>query len=152
VSPLTVAGIIEKEQPDLVLIDFLSKMKGGGAGDDWQALGRISGDLQTLAQQYQIPIAAGSQINRMGAGKEPPNAENLAQSDKIGQDADLLVTIAPRSARVLHSKIAKNRHGASGLTWYSHFDPGKGIYTEISGDKAGELIERDKEIEDDASA
>lgn len=149
VSPLTVANVIERDQPDIVLIDYLSKMKGGGSGEDWVALGRISGDLQDIAQRFQIPVVAGAQINRVGAGKEPPNAENLAQSDKIGQDADLLVTIAPRSTHVLHSKIAKNRHGPSGVTWYSHFDPGRGIYAEVSGDKAGQLIERDKEADDD---
>lgn len=148
VSPVTVANVIEREQPDIVFIDFISRMEGkGNSKDDWVNMGRVSGDLQTISQRFSTPLVVAAQINRMGAGKEPPDAEHLALADKIGQDADLLITMTQRSVHVMKMKIAKFRHGPSGIMWSCHFDPGLGIFEEVSSDRADEIVERDNEVD-----
>lgn len=148
VGPKTVAASLEKDQPDIVFVDFMGRMKPDGtAKDDWQAVGRLSGDLQDLAQRYDKPIIVGAQINRMGVGKEPPDAEHLALADKIGQDTDLLITMTPKSEHLMKMKIAKNRHGPAGVNWMAHFDPGAGIFDEVGEDKAQQIMERDNEVD-----
>jgi len=147
VTPQVIGASIERNQPDFVVIDYLTLL--ASKGEDWRATASMSAEIQGLCQRYNIPILGLSQINRSGAGKEPPGAEGLAQSDAIGQDADLVITSAAQTDHVLKAKIAKFRHGPGGLTWYSHFDPGRGRYEEISGDQAARLMEKDREAKDE---
>lgn len=145
VTPATVAAGIESSQPDEVIIDYLTLM--GKSSDEWQGVAQLSAGLQGVAQRYQVPIIGLSQVNRLGAGKEPPGAETLSQADTIGQDADLLVTMAQQSPHVMKLKIAKFRHGPTGGTWFCRFSPGTGQYEEITADQAAEQIEKDNEVD-----
>jgi replicative DNA helicase len=131
-------------QPDIVFIDYLTLM--GTSGEDWRATAKLSGELQSVFQRYQIPGVAMSQVNRLGVGKEPPGAENLSQADAIGQDADLVVTMAQKSKSVMKLKIAKFRHGPTGAHWFCEFAPGTGKYEEITGDQADDLIQHDLDV------
>lgn len=148
---LTVAGIanvIESERPDIVIIDYLTLLAGGG--DDWRGAASLVADVQSLGHTYGIPVVALAQINRTGAsGKEPPGTESLYQSDAIGHDADLVVTQMQKSDSVMQHKIAKFRHGPAGGKWYSQFQPSLGVFEEVSGDAAQALIEDDQLDEQD---
>lgn len=146
VTPMTIAGVLEQQRPDIVFIDYLTLMSTTGKGDDWRATARLSAELQQVAQTHMVPIIAISQVNRLGIGKEPPGAEHLSQSDAIGQDADMVVTMMPKSASVLKMKLAKFRHGPSGIMWFCRFTPNTGHFDEISGDDAAKLIEKDNEV------
>lgn len=141
VTPSTIAANIEVEQPDIVFVDYLTLL--AASTDDWRGTAKLSSELQSIAQRYNIPIIALSQVNRMGIGKEPPGAEHLSQADAIGQDADLVLTMTMLSKSVQKLKLAKFRHGAGGDTWYAKFSPGTGEYEEISTDAATDLIEDD---------
>lgn len=143
VTPTSIAAGIEKNQPDIVYIDYLTLMSKGR--DDWQATASLSGEMKSLGERYQIPIVAMAQINRMGVGKEPPGPENLSQSDAIGHDADMLLTMAKQSTRVMKMRLAKFRHGPDGQKWFCRFSPGTGQYDEIDGDKAAEMMEDDRD-------
>jgi replicative DNA helicase len=143
ITPLTIAAGIEQRQPNICFIDYLTLMQA--SGDDWRATARLSADLQSVAQRYNVPIVAMSQVNRLGISKEPPGAEHLSQADAIGQDADVVLTMMQRSKHVMKMKLAKFRHGPGGVTWFCRFSPGTGQYDEISGDEAEEQIERDHE-------
>lgn len=143
ITPLTIAATIEQKQPDICFIDYLTLMQA--SGDDWRATARLSADLQGVAQRYNVPIVAMSQVNRLGISKEPPGAEHLSQADAIGQDADVVLTMMQRSKHVMKMKLAKFRHGPGGVTWFCRFSPGTGQYDEINGDEADAQIERDNE-------
>jgi len=148
VSPFTVAAQIETHKPDIVFIDYLTLMKRSEA--DWQGIAKLSGELKGLAATYQIPIVAAAQLNRSdGAGKgDPPDAEALAGSDAIGQDADVLVTQRQKSRSVIKMKMAKNRNGPGGFMWWVQFQPGKGLIKSISYDAAEALMEADADEDD----
>lgn len=145
VTPMSIAAGIEHNQPDIVYIDYLTLM--GKSGDDWRATSNLSTEMKGVAERYRIPVVAMAQINRMGIGKEPPGPENLAQSDGIGHDADVLLTMAKQSARVMKMRLAKFRHGPDNQRWYCKFSPGTGQFDEIDGDEAAQLIEDDKDID-----
>ena len=150
VSPLTIASQIERNKPDIVFIDYLTLMEKSGDGD-WKSIARLSGEIKNLAMQYQVPIVAAAQLNRVnGMTKEPAGPEALAQSDSIGQDADSVITMRMTSASVIQMKLAKYRHGLSGFKWYCQFQPTAGIFKEVSYDRANELKDEDDEKDDDA--
>ena len=50
VSPATIAAVIEVEQPDLVIIDYLTLLSADT--DDWKGTAKLSGDIQGAAQRY----------------------------------------------------------------------------------------------------
>ena len=148
VSPLTIAAQIERNNPDIVFIDYLTLMEKSGDGD-WKSIARLSGEIKTIAMEYQVPIVAAAQLNRtMGLSKEPAGPEALAQSDAIGQDADAVITMRQMSNSVLQMKLAKYRHGLSGFRWYTQFQPTAGIFTEVSYERALELKDGDDEADD----
>lgn len=145
VSPSTIAAGIEAKQPDVVFIDYLTLLSA--QTDDWRGTAKLSSEIQSLAQRYNIPIIAMSQVNRLGIGKEPPGAEHLSQADAIGQDADLVLTMQQKSKSVMKMRLAKFRHGPGGITWHATFSPGTGDYEEITEQDAIDQIEKDAEVD-----
>lgn len=143
VTPASIGAIVEAKQPDIIYIDYLTLL--GATSDDWRGTAKLSSDLQTIAQRYNVPIVALSQVNRLGISKEPPGAEHLSQADAIGQDADLVLTMTQRSQNVMKLKLAKFRHGPGGITWHAKFSPGTGEYDEITESEAITQIEADGE-------
>lgn len=145
ISPLTIAAQIERNQPDIVFIDYITLMDGANTGD-WAAIGRVTGELKQLAAQYNIPIVGAAQLNReRGLGKDPAGPEALAQSDAIGQDADGVITNKKISESVLKMRLAKYRHGPANFMWHVDFRPAEGVFEEINFDKAMALQDQDDE-------
>lgn len=134
-SPYTLAALMERHDPDLLIIDYLTLMQM--ESDEWQGVAKLSKDTKLVAQQYAVPILAAAQINREGdGGARPPSAKNLAQSDAIGQDADVIVTMRKPSASVMQLLLAKNRSGQDGQIFWSSFMPNEGRINEITHDEA----------------
>lgn len=146
-TPYTLASLIERHDPDVLIVDYLTLMKT--ESDDWQGVARLSKETKLVGSQYGVPILAAAQINREGdTGRKPPSAKHLAQGDSIGQDADLIVTHKKDSESVLQCLIAKNRSGQDGQTFYSSFRPNEGDIKEIAHDEAITLAALDVEEED----
>ena len=135
--------MIERNNPDVVFIDYLTLMD---TGDDWRATANLSGQIKSLAQRYQVPVIVAAQINRSGVGKEPPGPEHLSSSDSIGQDADAVVTLKQMSDRVVKMRLAKYRHGKDNEVWWCAFKPNTGHFEEITGDEAQDMINEDYEV------
>lgn len=148
VSPMTIAASIERDKPDIVFIDYLTllEMKGDG---EWASVANLSGDLKRISEQYQVPMVVGSQLNRQAIGQENPDPGQLARSDSVGQDADMVITVTKDKVTpaVVKLHLAKFRHGPDGFGWYAKFQPGHGVYEEISGDDAKRLIDAAKDID-----
>lgn len=144
VSALTVQSQLERNKPDVVFIDYLGLMQRSNG--DWQGMAELSGQLKQLASEYAVPIVAAAQLNReYGLGKEPPGAEAIAQSDAIGQDADMVITGRRRSPTVFRGRLAKNRNGIDDFMWDMEFRPNDGIIREVSADRAADLIDEDED-------
>lgn len=143
VSVDTISAVIEMDQPDLVIVDYLTLLSADS--DDWRGTAKLSGAIQNTCHRYNVPMWVLSQVNRLGIGKDAPGAEHLSQADAIGQDADVVMTQKQMSKTVMKHRLAKFRHGPSNDTWYSKFSPGTGEYEEVTHDKAEDLIEADNE-------
>jgi replicative DNA helicase len=145
---ITTSGLsreIERVKPDIVFIDYLTLMDT--RDKDWASVAKLSNEIQALAGRYQLPIVTAAQVNRLGEGKVPPSASQLSLSDSIGQDADLVITQVLLSPRVVKSRLAKHRNGASHLTWHLELNPSRGLYREITSDKALKIAEDDAAID-----
>lgn len=146
-SSLKIAAQIQKNNPGIIVIDYIGLMLREAQGD-WVAMGQQSSDLKATALDYRIPVVVAAQLNRDGQSREPADTDTIAQSDRIGQDADQVVTIAKWSDSVLKMKLAKNRHGKSGATWYAYFNPAKGIFRECTKAEAEIFMDDDKDAKD----
>lgn len=142
---LVTPGVIaaSAEQYHLNVVDYIGLMRsdaGTRAVDDWRNLAGISNDLKIIAASQRTTVLAASQINREGEhGKEPPKLVNLAGSDALGQDGDLVITLRAMAHNVATAfSIEGNRHGPSGK-FFTHFDPDTGHYAEITRDEAEDL-------------
>ena len=147
VSPTTI--VADKGWADLILIDYAGLMStplGGRAIDDWRSMGVISNMLKEVAVSHDLRVLAAAQINRdgdTGANSVPPKVKNLAQSDSLGQDADVVLTHKQMCRTVMVYGIEKNRHGAAGDRFYTRFLPNEGQFNQIDRDRADDI--RDEE-------
>jgi replicative DNA helicase len=143
VSPSVVAA--RCSEYDMTTVDYVGLMStdgGGRAIDDWREMAKISNQLKTIALAQNARLLCAAQINRDGeTGSAPPKVRNLAQSDALGQDGDVVLTLRAKPKNVAtHFSLEKNRHGMSGMHFYTTFDPNTGTYTEISADHAEDLV------------
>lgn len=137
---------IERHQPDIVFIDYLTLMKTNakGGSKDWLAVADLSAELKGIAEEYELPVISAAQINRMGTSKkEAPGTEHVAYADAIGQDADGLVTMTRSSRHLLKCRFAKYRNGPDGDKFNLEFNPGRGLIEEVSHARAEEIVEED---------
>ena len=112
----------------------------GGRTQEWQTLAGISNDLKILAGTAQSAFLVASQINREGeTGKEPPKLANLAGSDALGQDGDVVLTMRKEAHNVGTAfSVEGNRHGEE-VKFYTTFDPNSGTFDEVDKDYLEEL-------------
>jgi replicative DNA helicase len=146
VSPMTVAAAIEREQPDIVFIDYLTLMSMKGDGG-WLSVADLSASLKQLALRYQIPVVVGSQLNRSAVRDNTPDASTLSRSDSVGHDADLIITVAHKTRSVRVVNVPKFRHGSEPPMFYIKWKPNTGDIEEISGDQASLLMDEDKLVD-----
>lgn len=142
VTPQTIAANVESY--DLIVVDYVGLMytdAGVQAVDDWRELSKISNALKTIALAHNVAILAASQINREGESLSgrPPRLKNLAGSDALGQDADVVITMAQMAQSALALSVEKNRHGVTGTKFWLHYNPDAGDIHEIDQETAEEL-------------
>jgi len=138
VNPYTLSSIIERLEPDIVFVDYITLMQK--ESDEWQGVAKLSAECKEVALTHHTPIVAAAQINRLGeGGKKPPGVDKLAQSDSIGQDADVVVTMRKFSNKARQLLLAKNRSGTDDIVFYADFDPDEGRFNEVSYEEAMSL-------------
>lgn len=134
-SGMTVADVRAtalKRHYDLIVVDYLQKLRGGRTGRDltsFERVSRVSSALQELGQETGITVLALSQLSRPekseGKAMAAPTMASLRESGQIEQDADVVLLVyradtADPIPRTL--KIAKNKEGEAGLTQSYDFD------------------------------
>lgn len=144
-TPATLAAQIERNRADILYLDFLTLMEGA---DDWQSTAALSTALKRLATRYHIPLVTAAQINRSGAGSKNQGLETIGASDRIGQDADLVINVQKFSKSVVTMKVVKFRHGPEGQMFYLKFDPNMGVMEEVTFEQAMDLKDSDEDRED----
>lgn len=113
---------------DVLFIDQISLMEpDGDIRGEWHLkVATLSLQLKTLQQELRIPLVAVNQLNRSAVGQEP-DASNLSGSDRLGQDATLILALG-RKDDVLKMKVLKARSfRVPEQAWEFTWDIDKGI-------------------------
>lgn len=108
--PSDLAKFIHVYNPDVVVLDQISLMEPDGGkklNSDADRKAELSYQLTLLQAKNPIPFIVISQLNR-GAQNEEATAANIAGSDRIGQDASLIVALKRKDDR-LRLSILKAR-------------------------------------------
>jgi len=131
---------------DQVFVDYIGLVKaddGTPAIKDYRVIAEISNELKQIALSKKTRIVAAAQINREGVSAQmrPPKLHTLAQSDHLGNDGDVVLTMKEYGRGASVVSVEKNRHGASGNLFWTAFDANAGHYGEISREKADEILE-----------
>lgn len=144
---ITPASVASRPEADLAIVDHLGLMstgKGMRAIEDWRVMATISNELKEVAIATNIPVLSAAQVNREGARmKAMPGLTDIAQSDAIGQDADMVLSMRRlgEGNPVLKYGVPKNRHGDNNKIFYSEFFPDVGRMKEIDEDRAQDLCD-----------
>jgi replicative DNA helicase len=142
VTTSMIASQIERNKPDIVIVDHITLM--GRGAQDWQGVAQVADELTQLGNQYNIPIVSAAQLNRNGTS-DSAGLESIAEADKIGQNASGVVFCRPKSRRVMKFENQKQRNGDGEFGYWAEFNPDIGVFREIDYDRAQELIEQDNE-------
>ena len=126
------------------MVDYIGLAKtddGRRAVQDWRNVAEISNQLKEIALAKSTRIISASQINRDGAGPSPrpPALHTLAQSDHLGNDGDVVLTMKRYGIGAGVFSVEKNRHGPSQNLFYTLYDPNRGDFSEISSDRANDI-------------
>src|SRR5215207_1401923 len=87
---------IEKDQPDLVIIDHLHRMKPkADSGSKYMDIGKASRDITALKTEYDLPILVAAQLSRAPSHRpdKAPQLYDLKDASDIEQDADIVLML-----------------------------------------------------------
>ena len=99
----------------LVVIDYINILKSASKFDNsYAAVGEISGDLKALARELNVPLLVLAQLNRGTEGRQDkmPSIADIADSDKIARDADLVMLLYRNAYYNKKSNYAVQPQGA----------------------------------------
>lgn len=151
----SVVSVIEREKPDLVLIDGVYLMEDEqGAKDDWLRVTHITRDLKKTAKNWHIPILINTQADKNTSKKTGPELGSIMYSQAIGQDSDNVLALFRDEVMIndkeMGIKVLKQREGILGkvlIQWDFTRMNFESIYSESSGSTEGENY-TDEEYED----
>lgn len=116
----------------LVVVDYLQLVKSSQRfGNREQEVSHISRELKLIAQEFDVPVIAVSQLNRMAEGRtgKRPMLSDLRESGSIEQDADVVILLYREGyyertvdKTKCEAIVAKHRGGPTG-TVLVHFTP-----------------------------
>ncbi len=116
----------EGVNPSLVMVDYLQLMTTAGPSENRvQEISEISRSLKQIAREFDCPLLALSQLNRLVEQRpnKRPNNSDLRESGAIEQDADVILFIyrdecynedSPDKGTA-EIKIGKQRNGETGV-------------------------------------
>lgn len=153
----SVVSVIEREKPDLVLVDGAYLMEDEqGAKDDWLRVTHITRDLKKTAKQWHVPILINSQADQNTSKKAGPSLGDIKYSQAIGQDSDNILSLF-RDEIMINDKemgirVLKQREGVLGkaiINWdFDHMNF-KGIYSEKEGESELVATVDGKEVDEE---
>ena len=139
---------------DLVMLDHLGlmqNMEGKRAIDDWRVQAWISNVVREITLNTSGRVLALAQVNRQADASinnlRTPKASELSQSDAIGQDADVVITMRRWSKRSMRYEAVKMREGPN-VGWFSRFEPDRNRFEEIPRELADQLRVEDTSAEE----
>jgi replicative DNA helicase len=156
-GPATVDALqafVEKEHLDILFIDQYSLLEDNSrAKVAHEKVANISKAVKNLQVLKQIPIISVSQMNRTKNEDKTQDSSQIALSDRIGQDATIILMLDKQDAEDPNHKgshkvtlnLVKSRDGGDGRKFEYLWDFNTGDYRYISNSEDGVTSEEDFE-------
>jgi KaiC/GvpD/RAD55 family RecA-like ATPase len=156
-GPATVDALqafVEKEHLDILFIDQYSLLEDNSRAKTTQEkVANISRAVKNLQVLKQIPIISVSQMNRTKNEDKSQDTTQIALSDRIGQDATVIIMLDKQDAEDINHKgsfkvtlnLVKSRDGGDGRKFNYLWDFNSGNYRYISNSDDGVTTEEDFE-------
>jgi replicative DNA helicase len=119
-SGMTVAQIValtrkmrETKGIQAVFIDYIQLIRGTASlgANSYERMGAVSGELKNsiaMSSKIGVPVVAIAQLNRQAASAKVSISEHIAESYRVAQDADAVITLKKRTA---DQKLADKKSG-----------------------------------------
>ena len=116
-----------KKAPDkrhLVIIDYLTLIKGSGRKERHLEVGEISRELKRMARELKVSVVAIAQLNRAVEQRQDkrPMMSDLRESGQLEQDADKIIFLhrddyydRDEEQKTIEVIVAKHRNGPVGV-------------------------------------
>lgn len=141
-------AFIDKENLDILCIDQHSLLEDDqNAKDPVTKAANISRDLKKLQVMKKIPIIAVSQANRSIGEDGKLGLENIAQSDRIGQDSTVVIGIDKKD-NILSLHLLKSRDSVNNKTLKYMVDLNRGLFEFIPFEDDARHGEGSEELRD----
>lgn len=104
--------IHQEGQLGLVVVDYINIVRSASKFDNtYSAIGEISRDFKALAREINVPLLVLAQLNRNTEGRadKMPSMSDIADSDKIPRDADLVMLLYRNSYYEKKSTYVQNQ-------------------------------------------
>lgn len=150
----SVVSVIEREKPDLVLIDGAYLMEDEqGAKDDWLRVAHITRDLKKACKSWHLPFVINTQADKTTSKKTGPELGNIMYTQAIGQDSDNVLALFRDEIMFndheMGVKVLKQREGVLGkayLNWDFNCMNFTSIYSEDEAQSGADTDHDDKII------
>ena len=150
-GPATVSALdtfIQKENLDILFVDQLSLLEDQRKNKNpIEKAASISRDLKNLQVMRRIPIISASQLNRTknddnGGGDDLINTTQISMSDRIGQDATIIIGLSrdKKDKNLLKLQVVKARDTGNGSVVKYNTDFNKGSFIYIPEDEDNNSI------------
>ena len=153
--------------PDLIVVDYLgicsSQRVRNTSANSYTILGSVAEELRSIAQEFDVPVLTGSQLNRGGIDSSDVDMTDTSDSMKIVHALDLYIAFIRTeeldSLGQILVKQLKNRYGDPNT--YKRFvvgfdapkmklfDVEQSAQQNISGNNSKEEEEHSRSIDDD---
>lgn len=134
----SVVAVIEREKPDLVMIDGAYLMEDEqGAKDDWLRVTHITRDLKQVSSNMHVPILINTQADQNTSKKTGPGLGDIKYSQAVGMDSDNIIAMFRDDIMFndneMGLRVLKQREGLTGkviMNWDFHHMNFSSVYSE----------------------
>lgn len=97
-------GAVQRYKPTILYVDSFYHLITDKATPNqrWLYVAYLSEELKALAQDFGIPVVSSTQANRAGEKTLGRSLDEVADSDSIAREADLIIRIIKRKGRELY--------------------------------------------------
>jgi len=144
--------LIRQYQPDVVLVDGLPLIGGGGGRQVWEQIKEVSYGLKNVAQNQEVVILVSHQANRSAHNTaRPPGLHEISYGDAFAQACDRVLVLSqpkatPNRLKVTVQKFRKGRPAPGGIELV--FEPGRGKIYEVDPAAARDSGDSGKDVQE----
>jgi hypothetical protein len=105
---------VKSYQPDVLYLDsfyHLDSQRAGKTSQEWSKIQYVAEDIKSLALDMNIPVIGAAQANRLGEKLMGDNLTEMAGSDAIAREADLLIRIVKQKKNIPLNEIEYEGRG-----------------------------------------